>query len=220
MSDQATIELLQRIDARLERLENKVNETPQMAMDGMSIFADSIDEKFNPATEAGLNNLNKIQKLQELVEEVTKEDTLEAIVQLTASLKTLTPLLENLQQIENFISIAADTTDEIFARAMENDLKVDEFLENLKKLTFALIDAFESGAFSDLLESGILDPHAIETVGALGRSMAVSNNVKHSAGPVTLIAALLNKDVQRALGFSLNFAAHFGRSLDDRKRIK
>lgn len=220
MSDQATIELLQRIDARLERLENKVNETPEMAMNGFSIFADSIDEKFNPATQEGLNNLDKVQKLQTLLEELTRDDTLDAFVQLTASLKAITPLLENLQQIENVASIAVDSMDEVFGIAMEKDLKVDEFLANLKKLTFALIDAFESGAFSDLLESGILDPHAIETVGALGRSMAVSNKVKQSAGPVSLIAALLNKDVQRALGFSLNFAAHFGRTLDERKRIK
>lgn len=70
------------------------------------------------------------------------------------------------------------------------------------------------------MESGILDPSAIKTVGALGKSMATSGKLKSSAGPGKALASLFDHDVQRALGFLLTFATHFGRTLEEQSNPK
>ncbi|TNF01564.1 MAG: DUF1641 domain-containing protein [Deltaproteobacteria bacterium] len=101
---------------------------------------------------------------------------------------------------------------------MAKGFEIEEFSNQLKKLSLLLINAFESGAFTNLLDSGILDPRAIETVGAVGRSMAVSSEArKVEVGPFRVLTSLMDRDIQRALGFFLTFATHFGRTLSEQK---
>ncbi len=218
MSEDLTLELLKSIDARLARLEERMEETPKMALDGFAIIGDSIDEKFNPHTEEGLGNLDKFEKAQKLLEVLQEKETIDSIVTLTNSLKDLAPLVEKVKMLEDGISIFADSFDEVSAQAMAKGFEIEDFSNQMKKLTLLLINAFESGAFTHLLDSGILDSRAIETVGAVGRSMAVSSEAKRiEVGPLKAITSLMDKDIQRALGFLLTFATHFGRTLNDQR---
>ncbi|TNF26010.1 MAG: DUF1641 domain-containing protein [Deltaproteobacteria bacterium] len=218
MSDDSTLELLKSIDSRLARLENRMEETPKMALDGFAILGDSLDEKFNPHTEEGIGNLAKFEKVQKLMDLLQDKDTLDAIVTLTESLKDLGPLVEKVKLLEDGISMFADSFDEISEQAMAKGFEIEEFSNQLKKLSLLLINAFESGAFTNLLDSGILDPRAIETVGAVGRSMAVSSEArKVEVGPFRVLTSLMDRDIQRALGFLLTFATHFGRTLSEQK---
>lgn len=218
MSDDSTLELLKSIDSRLARLENRMEETPKMALDGFAILGDSLDEKFNPHTEEGMGNLAKFEKVQKLMDLLQDKDTLDAIVSLTESLKDLGPLVEKVKLLEDGISIFADSFDEISAQAMTKGFEIEDFSNQLKKLSLLLINAFESGAFTNLLDSGILDPRAIETVGAVGRSMAVSSEARRvEVGPLRALTSLMDRDIQRALGFLLTFATHFGRTLTEQK---
>ena len=107
--------------------------------------------------------------------------------------------------------------------AMERNLDIEAFFMNFKKLSYHILDLFESGALNQLVESGILDSRSIDTVGALGKSMAVSSGVKVEVGPLKAMSFFFNKDFQRAMGFAMNFASHFGRRLDTKttnKQIK
>jgi uncharacterized protein YjgD (DUF1641 family) len=218
MSDDSTLELLKSIDSRLARLESRMEETPKMALDGFAILGDSLDEKFNPHTEEGMGNLAKFEKVQKLMDLLQDKDTLDAIVTLTESLKDLGPLVEKVKLLEDGVSIFADSFDEISAQAMAKGFEIEDFSNQLKKLSLLLINAFESGAFTNLLDSGILDPRAIETVGAVGRSMAVSSEARRvEVGPFRVLTSLMDRDIQRALGFLLTFATHFGRTLSEQK---
>ena len=195
-----------------------MEETPKMALDGFAILGDSLDEKFNPHTEEGMGNLAKFEKVQKLMDLLQDKDTLDAIVTLTESLKDLGPLVEKVKLLEDGVSIFADSFDEISAQAMAKGFEIEDFSNQLKKLSLLLINAFESGAFTNLLDSGILDPRAIETVGAVGRSMAVSSEARRvEVGPFRVLTSLMDRDIQRALGFLLTFATHFGRTLSEQK---
>lgn len=217
MSDSATLKMLQRIDARLERLENKINEAPTILQDGLSILGDSLDEQFNPQSQEGINNLEKVHKVQKLLKTLSEDQNIDSLQSLLESLGQLSRSASQLGQLENGISIFADSIDEFFAYAMENGLDVEDFANNLKKFSFLIIKAFESGALTDLVESGILDPQSIRTVGDLGHSMAISCDTCSEAGPSSIFRALFNKDIQRSLGFTLRLATHFGQTLEARK---
>jgi len=221
MSDDSTLELLKSIDARLARLEEQVEKTPQMAMDGMAIIGDSIDEKFNPHSETGLSNLAKVEKAQKLLDQLADDETLDSIQVLLENIKHVSPIVSKLKMAEDGVSIFADSFDEFFSYAMKEGIDIENFSNQFKKFSQLLVKAFESGAFTNLMDSGVLDLRSIETVGAVGRSMAVSCEARGEAGPVKILTSLMDKDIQKALGFLLTFAKHFGRSLncDKTKRL-
>lgn len=221
MSSDSTLELLQKIDARLARLEDKMEKTPQMAMDGMAIIGDSIDEKFNPQTENGLNNLAKVEKAQKLLDQLTDDETLDSIQVLLENLKHVSPIVSKLKMAEDGVSIFADSFDEFFNYAMKEGVDIENLSNQFKIFSQLFIKALDSGAFTNLMDSGVLDLRSIETVGAVGRSMAVSCEARGEAGPIKVLTSLMDRDVQKSLGFLLTFAKHFGRNLncDKTKRI-
>lgn len=223
MSDEI-LEMLKKIDGKLDRLESRVdsieNEKLGLVNDGLSILSDSVDDHFNPQNPNGLNNLDKINKVQKIMSNLTSDDTLKALTQMSENLKNIADLTVKVQQTEDVISIMLDSFDDFFQKAMEQGLDIEDFMSNLKRFSFLMLDAFESGAFNELMDSGILDPSSIKTVGALGKSMATSGKMKNSAGPVSLVSAIFNPEIQRSLGFLLTFATHFGRSLKSQRTLQ
>ena len=215
MSDNETLSLLKSIDKRLSRLENKRNfDAADLPFQNeMSIFTDSVDDFLNPASEKGSSHLRKLEIIKELVDNLGDEDNLRAVIDLSKSLKDIAYLTSHLREIENTVSIVTDSTDEIMAKAVEKGLNLEELARNLSKLSGELIDLIESGTFNKLIESGILDSKSIEVVGALGHSLAVSKGTEKRVGPLGIISAIFNKDIQRSIGFTLNLATHFGRKL-------
>lgn len=215
MSEDETLSLLRSIDERLARLEKKqVFESADLPLKNeMSILTDSVDEFFNPASTNGVKNLRKAEMLKDLLNKLTDEENLQALNTLTNSLKDIAYLTSHLREIENTISIITDSTDEIMAKAVEKGLNLEELALNLSKLSGELIDLIESGTLIKLVDSGILDSKSIEVVGALGHSLAVSKGTEKRVGPLGIISAIFNKDIQRSLGFTINLATHFGRKL-------
>ena len=217
MSDTEILELLRRIDKRLERLESRQEKIPdylkRFAEEEVSILTDSLDELFNPSSVDGIKNLNTFIQVKEILRTLGGEENLRALNQLSKSLKDIAYLTSQLKEIENTISIATDSMDELVAKAVGNGLNLEELARNLHTFGKQLVQLMESGAFSKLIDSGILDNKSIEVVGALGNSLAISRNHKKSIGVFGLVSALFNKDIQRSLGFSVNLATHFGRKL-------
>jgi len=221
MSDKNILEFLERIDQKLDRLEGRVNQLETVVSteltNGFSIFSDSIDQYFNPSLDSGRKNLANMDRAMTILKKLGDEKTISSVEIMIDNLSGLSQMVNQLKQAEDIISILADSFDGFFAYAMKEGLDIESFSKNLKKFSFMMLNAFESGALTDLMESGILDPAAIKTVGALGKSMATSGKFKNGAGPGKAMAALFDQDIQRALGFLLTFATHFGRSLDEPK---
>jgi|TARA_Y100000748_G_scaffold2064_1_gene1817 uncharacterized protein YjgD (DUF1641 family) len=226
MNDSESLQLLRSIDERLSRLEKQVNKSQSIEEVALrpevSILADIIDENFSPSSREGRENLAKVEVLKDLLQELSDEESLQSIKTLTKKLKNLTPYIEQIDELENVVSIMTDSLDEIMSHAIAHGLNIEELGENLKKMSGHLIEIIESGALTQLLESGVLDPKSIEIVGALGNSLAISKNHTKSVGIFGVLSSVYNKDVQRSLGFALNLATHFGRKLNQKnvKEIK
>ncbi len=224
MSDNNVLELLHRIDQKLDRLERRIDTVEKVVsievMNSLSIFGDTIDESFDPGLESGRKNLANIDRVMSILKKLSKEETISSVEILVDNLSGISHLISQFKQAEDILSILMDSFDDFFTYAMKEGLDIEDFARNLKKFSFMMLDAFESGALTDLMESGILDPSAIKTVGALGKSMATSGKLKNSAGPGKVIASLFDNDIQRALGFLLTFATHFGRTLEEQSKTK
>lgn len=205
MADVEVLELLQKIDARLDKLEQKQNE----ALNAMSIFADSVDEIFDPSEPGGTCHLQKLERIKELVQLLSDDKTLHSIKEITAVLPHL----------KDGVSLATDTLDEVMAYAMENNLDVEKFLKNLKEISILLLDHFESGAMTKLLDSGILDHRSIVTVGMVGKSMAISGHQTKPASISKVFGAFFDPNVRSAIGFAINFASQFGKKIRGEKNV-
>jgi uncharacterized protein YjgD (DUF1641 family) len=78
----------------------------------------------------------------------------------------------------------------------------------------AVMDADKVRALEALLQSGVLDPAALQIIGGLGRALIDTASARPAPiGVIGLLRALGDPDIQRALGFLMNFAARFGSRL-------
>jgi uncharacterized protein YjgD (DUF1641 family) len=93
-----------------------------------------------------------------------------------------------------------------------------ERIQGLLRAGAVFQDAFESEGVQALLNSTVLDPAAVETIGELAQSIILatqegSNQQPKITGPVTLVRAINDPYVSRALSFGLGVARAFGAQL-------
>ncbi len=81
-----------------------------------------------------------------------------------------------------------------------------------------------SEEFRTLLTSGVFDPDTVNLVGRAGDAFVATYNedrqVQRRLGPVGLVRALYDPDVQRVTALLVDFARHFGKSLNRNGRIQ
>ena len=105
--------------------------------------------------------------------------------------------------------------------------KLIEVLPNLVAVLPQLIDVgtrlqpvLASPEFEALLNSGVLDPKTVSFVGQTGTTLVESldANQRHpqQMGAWGLLQALRDPDLQRALGFFVNFGKRFGQNINQR----
>ncbi|MEM0961189.1 MAG: DUF1641 domain-containing protein [Bacteroidota bacterium] len=98
-----------------------------------------------------------------------------------------------------------------------------ERIEGLLRAGAVFQDAFESEGVQSLLNSTILDPDAVETVGDLAGALITATQEAPAQqpeikGPLSLVKALRDPYVSRALSFGLGVARAFGRQLEQQGR--
>ncbi|MEM1115947.1 MAG: DUF1641 domain-containing protein [Bacteroidota bacterium] len=98
-----------------------------------------------------------------------------------------------------------------------------ERMSGLLEAGIVFQEAFASEGVQSLLNSTILDPEAVETVGDLAGALIAAtkegpNDQPEVKGPLSLVKALRDPYVARALGFGLGVARAFGRQLEQADR--
>lgn len=143
-------------------------------------------------------------------------ERLESIAQV---IDVLRPVVSLAQQAPAAAAMLGDTVDEMMRTAIDSGIDVERGVLNGvgAALRFgATMDAQRVASLEALLESGVLDPGALQAVGVLGRALVDTASAPPKAiGPMGLLKALGDPDVQRALGFLVVFAGRFGRRLQD-----
>jgi len=129
-------------------------------------------------------------------------------------------------QAPNAVAMAVDTFDTLCERAADAGIDVDSRTKNLlialEKLTSPsalrvlqdLLDRVD--IVEGLLASGLLDPGPVAIVSRAGAALAFTGRESPpSVGAWGALRALKDADIQRALGFALRFAQHFGHALGE-----
>lgn len=129
----------------------------------------------------------------------------------------LEPVVAMLQQAPPLAAVLGDSFDEVMRRARDSGVDIEQGLLNGAgaALRFgSVMDTEKVRALEALLKSGVLDPAALQIIGGLGRAMIDTAAARPAPiGLIGLLKALGDPDIQRALGFLMNFAARFGSRL-------
>jgi len=198
-------EVLRRIDARLARLEETVapiaeltREAPKM----VATFTDVVDDK---AAQLG-DVERRLEALSDVVERFSRPQTL-------ASMRKLVDLAEN---APGLLATFTDVVDEVMAEAGEGGLELSQVVEDSKRLLFGLLKLTTSPELRALLDSGMLDPRALESLGQVAHALVqVRERAVPRVGLFGTVRAMGRGEVQRAVGFLLEVAASFGSTLED-----
>lgn len=198
--------VLRRIDARLARLEEAV--APAAALSGevpkmVATFTDVVDEK---AAQIGDLEL-RVAALTDVVERLSRPQTL-------ASLRKLVDIAEN---APGLVATFTDVMDEVMAEAGEEGLQLSQVVDDSKRLLFGLLKLTTSPELRGLLDSGMLDPRALESLGQVAHALVqVRERPVPRVGLFGAVRALGRGEVQSAVGFLLQVAASFGETLEQR----
>jgi hypothetical protein len=129
----------------------------------------------------------------------------------------LRPLLTLAQQAPAVVAVLIDSFDEAMRTANDKGIDVERGLLNGAEAALrfgATMDAEKVRELDALLKSGVLAPGTLRVIGELGRALTETAAAPPAAfGPLGLLKAFGQPDVQRALGFLVTFAERFGRRL-------
>ncbi len=218
LTEPATVEVLSALIDRLDRLE-QLAELADQVPDAAMITVDTVDDALTRAADRGVVVDERAREGLKLLEKLTEPDTaaaLERVLDRSDQLEQLSALAEN---APDAIATAVDILDAEYARAAAQGYDPEQTLRRAFGALRRLGELFRTEEFQALLDSGVLDPEALQVVGSLGSALAetqkeASRGDTPAQGVFGLLGALRDPDVQRAVGFITTFAKKFGRNLD------
>lgn len=220
-NDQRVIQLLEQVSSKLDNLDNRIsrleNQVQSEVFNTFSIALDSFDEYCGSSDNRRREMSSKAQAVADMLQTLTSNNTLETLEVMLEKAPKLVEAVEQMEALPQIVSVATDSFDELFRFAQKNGLNISDFGENFSSFALKLLTLFEEGNLNKLLESGVLDTQAIETVGAMGKSLSSSTGAPKKVGAFGILTAIFNSDVQKAAGFLVGFAETFGKNLEDKK---
>ena len=165
----------------------------------VSMVADILDNQIKNAAASGIDIEARLQAVKQLLIQLTDPATMSALQQgLTA-----------LSDAPGLISMATDMVDEQIGSANTKGVDLGSRIKSILTLAHRLSDPDTTAALEHILE-----PRAVEAVGAMGSAIAESKNQPHKpVGPLGLMKALRDPDVQRATSYLVEIARRMGQEL-------
>ena len=203
-----TAQALNRLLDRLDTIEEAVDKLDAMMTQGPAMLAmmtDMADDVYREADAAGVDLDERLRLTLQLAERLTAPRTVEVLSQLMDRMDDLEQLIELGEQAPGFIAMMVDTFDSLQQRAVDAGHDPEQMVRrSLSGITM-------------LLESGALDPEAIDIVGKAGDALADcrSQDETPEVGLFGLLRAMRDPDTRRALGFLTTFGKRFGKELRD-----
>jgi uncharacterized protein YjgD (DUF1641 family) len=187
---------------KVESLERRLTQYETMAAQApglLAMFTDTVDEFYKSASASGVDVEQRVRSVLVLLEKLSQPEVISSLTTLT---QRLPMLADGLEQAPGLIAMAVDTLDELYAEAKRHGVDLETFLQS------------GISALKILLESGVLHPQAIEVVGNAGYALVESQKDSGRVGLFGLLRLLGDPDIQRASGFLVAFAKHFGQRLN------
>lgn len=206
-------ELLNQLMERMDRLEQhlaKVNTLADEAPALLAMATDTVDGLYRDAANAGVDIDERLKVGLVALERLTDPATLRALAGLSEQLVTLDELA---RQAPGFAAMTVDMIDELYAAIRKQGIDLEDTARQGLIALRNLVALMQSDEMKALMSSGVLDPKTLQVVGAAAHALVSAQREPRRAGLMALLGALFNRDVQRSLGFALNFAERFGQKL-------
>jgi uncharacterized protein YjgD (DUF1641 family) len=218
LTEPETVEVLSGLIDRLDRLEQVAalaDDLPDVTM----VAAETIDDALTRAADRGVVVDERAREGLRLLEQMTEPDTAAALGAVLDRADQLEHLAELADTAPEAIATVVDILDAEYARISAQGGDPEQVLRQTVGALGRLGDLFRTDEFEALLDSGVLNPEALQAVGSLGTALAESQQEAQrgeipSRGVFGLLGALRDPDVQRAVGFITTFAKRFGQKLD------
>lgn len=182
-----TADALARIEAKLDALEGMV----QQAEGAFAMAVDFGDEIVANEDANNRDVHDRVTRAAKLLRKLSEKETLEALEQLVE-------MLPMIQELPNLAAIAGDTFDSYIGVAENAGIRVGDTVASV----------VDSGALRTDNITFFADTAA--TMAEVHRNLPAS---KH--GVFSLLGLLKDPDVQRTLGFAVEFAKAMGKNLDE-----
>lgn len=218
LTEPETVEVLSALIDRLDQL-NELADLAEQVPAAATVTVDTIDEALTRAADRGVVVDERAREGLKLLEKLTEPATaaaLERVLDRSDQLEQLSDLAEN---APDAIATVVDILDAEYAAAAAEGYDPERTLRQAFGGLSRLGTLFQTDEFEALLDSGVLDPEALQVVGGLGSALVDTQKEARrgdtpSQGIFGLLGALRDPDVQRAVGFITTFARKFGRNLD------
>jgi hypothetical protein len=205
---QSQLELLQAIDARLERIEARlatldplIDSLTQAVPGVLAMAGDTFDELAGELGDAD----ERIRGLVALAERVSRP----------ATLARLHALFDLLDAGPGLLALAGDTVDELAREAEARGIPLEQVVPELRRALGSMLRLLTSSQVKQLLDSDLLLPGAIAALGSAARSMATAARAPDTRlGLFATLSAMREPEVQRAVGFAIDVARRFGSNVD------
>ncbi len=188
---------LDRIEARLARIERGLDLLEQQAPAAMAVATDALDDfaRRYPDIE------QRLQGLSALAERLSRPETLRAM-------RLLVDYGESLPQLAaTFI----DALDDLAAQAAKKGVSLATISEDLKVSLSVIVKA--APKIRAALEAGMFDKPAIDTLERMGKAAAtVQDKTPTPVGLFGALKAMSDPEVKRSLGFAIEMARAFGQN--------
>jgi uncharacterized protein YjgD (DUF1641 family) len=194
---------LRRIETRLERLEQALDPITQATAAAPAFTSTAVDVIDDWANQHGDLD-ERLRTLSELLERMTRPE----------ALAPLMLMVELSEQAKPTIATVTDIVDETMARAAAEGMEIERLVESSKNAVLKLAQLATAREVQALLDSGMLDPAALSTLGMTARAVAdASDEPAPRIGLFGALRASQQPSVQRALGFLLRVAEKLGDNL-------
>jgi uncharacterized protein YjgD (DUF1641 family) len=194
---------LRRIEARLDRLEQTLDPITEATAAAPALTSTAVDLLDDWANRHGDLD-TRLRTLSELLERMTRPEAL-------APLMMMVELTENAKPA---MATFTDIVDETMARAAAEGMEIERLVESSKNAVLKLAQLATAREVQALLDSGMLDPTALATLGMTARAVAdASAEPAPRVGLFGAMRAAGKPSVQRALGFLVRVAENLGENL-------
>jgi len=194
---------LRRIEARLERLEQAIEPLTEVTAAAPALTSTAIDVLDDWAKQHGDLD-TRLRTLSELLERMTRPEALAPLMM----------VVELSEQAKPAVATFTDIVDETMARAASEGMEIERLVESSKNAILKLAHLATAHEVQALLDSGMLDPAALSTLGMTARAVAdASSEPAPRMGLLGALRAARQPSVQRALGFLIRVAENVGENL-------
>jgi uncharacterized protein YjgD (DUF1641 family) len=215
-----TAQALNRLLDRLDTIEEAVEKLNVMMVQGPAMLAmmtDVADDVYREADAAGVDLDERLRLTLQLAERLTAPRTVEVLSQLMERMDDVEELIALSDQVPGFVAMMVDMFDDVYRQTEEAGYDLHKVIHEGPEAFIRINEFAASEAFKKLLDSGVLDPQAIEIVGKAGDALVDCScqDETPEVGLFGLLRAMRDPDTRRALGFLTAFGKRFGQELRD-----